>query len=113
MGQCSPHLLSSSAGLLLWGLFSIRAWGIADNLGGIFFSASSIFITVGPSVREIGQDALASNKFVEACMVIGHGKFSLFCGVVAVTAALGCCFSWGLLQLGVERPSSSWGFPVG
>ena len=82
---------------------------MAVNLDRIFFSASS----VGASVGGIGQDALALNKFVEAGMVIGHGASSLFCGAVAVTTASGCYVSWGLLQLGVEGPSSSWGFPEG
>ena len=102
MGQCSPHLHSSSAGLLLWGLFDTRAHGMAATLGGIFSSAFSILITVGVSVGGIGQDALALNKFVEAGMVLGHGVSSLFCGVVAVTAGSGCCSSWELLQLGAE-----------
>ena len=68
---------------------------------------------MGASVGGIGQDALASNKYVEAGMVLDHGVSPLFCGAVAVTAASGCYLSWGLLQLGVEGPSSSWGFPVG
>ena len=34
MGQCSPHLHSSSASLLLCGLFNTRAWGLAATLGG-------------------------------------------------------------------------------
>ena len=106
MGQCGPHLHSSSTGLLLWGLFNTRAWGMAVTLGGT--STFSILITVGVSVGGIGQDALALNKFVEAGMVLGHGVSSLFCGVVAVTAASGCCswdcYTWGqidLLPLGI------------
>ena len=65
---------------------------MAATLGGIF-SAFSILITVGASVGGIGQDSLALNKFVEAGMVLGHGVSSLFCGVVAATAASGCCSS--------------------
>ena len=113
MGQCGPHLNCSSAGMLLWGLFGTRAWGMAANLGGVLFSASSILITVGASVGGIGQDALNSNKSVEAGIVLGNGVSSLFCGAVAVTASSGWCLSWGLLQMGAEGPSSFWGYPVG
>ena len=107
MGQCSLYLHSSSAGLLLWGLFNTKAWGMAAILGGT--PVFSFLTTVGVSVGEIDQDALASNKFVEAGIVLGHGVSSLFCGA----AATGCCLSWGVIQLGVEGFSSSWGFPVG
>ena len=104
MGQCSPHLHSSSTGLLHWDLFNTSVLGIAATLGGT--SAFSILTTVGVSVGRIGQDALASNRFVEAGMVLGHGVFSLFWRVVTVAAASGCC-SWGLLQLWVNGPSPS------
>ena len=113
MGQCSSHLHSSSVGLLVWGLFSTRACGMGANLGGVLFSACSVLIPMGASVGGIGQDALASNKFVEVSMVLDHRVSSLCCGAVAVNAASGCCLSWGLLQLGVEGPFSSWGLPVG
>ena len=97
-GFCADGAVQSpttffSAGLLLWGLFNTRAWGMAAALGGT--SAFSIITTVGVSVGGIGQDTLALNRLVEAGMVIGHGVSSLFCGVVAVTAAYSCC-SWGL-----------------
>ena len=91
-GAVQSHL-HSSAGLLLWGLFSTRVWGMAAKLGGTFFSASSFLITVGAPVGGISQDALTLNKFVEAGMVLGHGVSSLFCGAVAVIAASGCCLS--------------------
>ena len=42
MGQCSPHLHSSSA--LFWGGI---VWGIAANLGGVLSSAISVLIKVG------------------------------------------------------------------
>ena len=47
MGQCCPYPHFSSAGLLLWGLFSTRAWGMTVNLGGILSSAFSVFTKVG------------------------------------------------------------------
>ena len=69
--------------------------------------------TVATSFGGIGQDTLASNKFMEADMVLDNGMSTLLCGSMAVTAASGCCSSWGLLPLGVEGPSSSWNFLVG
>ena len=111
MGQCSPHPHISSA--LPWrGLFTI-AQRMASILGGIFSSAFLVLMAVGTSVGGIGQDALASNKFVEAGMVLGHGVSFLFCRAVAVTAVSGCCSSWELWQMGVEGPSISWSFLVG
>ena len=71
-------------------------------LDGIFFSASSILITVGALVGGIGQDALAANKFVEAGMVLGHGVSSLFCGAVGsdcsfrLLSFLGIVTAWGI-----------------
>ena len=50
MEQCSPHLHSSSVGLLLWGLFSTKVQGMAANVGGVLFSACSVLTTVGASV---------------------------------------------------------------
>ena len=98
-GKCSPHPNFSSA--FPWGGLFIIVWGIAATLGGVFSSAFFILIAVGASIGGIGQDALASKKFVEAGMVLGHGVPSLFCGDVAVTAASG--YSWrqkDLLPLG-------------
>ena len=89
MGQFGPHLHSSSVDLLLWSLFNTRAWGMATTLGGT--SAFSILTTVGVSVGGIGPDALASNRFVEAGMVLGNGVSSLLWRVVTVAAASGCC----------------------
>ena len=74
---------------------------MAATLGGIFSSAFSA-LTMGMSFDGMGHDTLASNKFVEGGLVLGHEASSVFCGAVAVTAALGCCSSWGLLPL-VQR----------
>ena len=79
MGQCSLHPHISSA--FPWdGLFTI-VQGIATTFGGIFSSALSVLIIVGASIRAIVQDALASNKFVEAGMVLGHGVSSFSVGL--------------------------------
>ena len=72
-------------------------------------SVFSILTTVGVSVGGIGQDALTSNKFVEAGLILGHGVSSLFCGA----AGSDCCLGLGVLQLGAEGFSSTWGLPVG
>ena len=117
MGQCSPHLHSSSAVFLFWSLLSIRALGIAACFGGVFSSVFSILIKGGCwdfiSIEGIGHDALAMNKFIQAGMGFGHGVSYLFCGAVAVAAALGCCYSVGVLLFGAEGPSSSWDFLAG
>ena len=95
MGQCGRHPHAFSAGLLLWGLFSIVAWGTAACFGGVFFSASSVLTMVGVgtlfTLGGIGHDALATNKFVEAGILFGHGVSSLVVGAVNVTAVVGCC----------------------
>ena len=62
-----------------------------------------------------GHD-LATNKYVEAGTVLGHGVASLV-GWVAVAEALGsrdagCCSIGGLLQIGISGPSSPWGFCI-
>ena len=64
------------------------------TLGGT--SVFSILTTVGVSVGGIDQDALTSNKLVEAGIILGHGVSFLFSGA----AASGCCLCWGMLQLG-------------
>ena len=53
MGQCGPHLQSSSAGLLFWGLYSIRAQGIAACLVGVFSSAFSVLKKVGAGILSV------------------------------------------------------------
>ena len=63
---------------------------MAATLGGT--SVFSIFTTVGGSVGGIGQDALASNRFEETGMVLGHRVSSLFWRVVIVAVASGCSF---------------------
>ena len=93
----SPATLSSA---FPWDGFFTITWGMAVPLGGVFSSAFSVLVAVRASIGEIGQDALASNRFVEAGMVLDHGVCSLFCGAVAVTAALGCCPTRGLLLQG-------------
>ena len=62
---------------------------------------------------------LATNKSVEAGMVLGHGVLSLVSGMpdVAVAEALGCkdagCCSIGeLLKLGINGTSPPWGFCI-
>ena len=82
------------------------AWGIAATLGGT--SAFPTF-TVGVCVGEIGQSALALNRFMEAGMVLGQGVSSLTWKVGALGIASGC----GGLQLGAEGFSSTWDLPVG
>ena len=52
------------------GLGKTIAQGIAATLGGT--SAFSTF-TAGVCIGEIGQSALASNRFIEAGMVLGQG----------------------------------------
>ena len=68
-------------------LFNTRAWGMAATLGGnsIFSTLTTVYV----SVRGIDQDALASNRFAEAGMVLGQGVSSLFWRVVTVATALG------------------------
>ena len=115
MGHCGPHPYASSAGLF-WGLFSIRAWGIAACFGGVFFSAFSVLtkVGIGTSFTFGGIDhySLVTNKFLEASIVSGHGVSSLVSGAVdvAVVVALGCCAIGGLLHLGVNGLSSPWNF---
>ena len=66
----------------------------------------------------IGHD-LATNKFVEAQTVLGHGVATLVGGMadVAVAEALGsgdagCCSIGGLFQMGISRPPTPWGFCI-
>ena len=99
-----------SAGLLLSGLFRTIAWGMAATLGQTSVSSIS---TVGVSVGGIDQFALASNRFVETGMVLGHGVSSLTWMAVTLGVASGCCLCWVVLQLGTEGISSTWGLPVG
>ena len=91
MGQCGPHPHISSS--LPWDGFFTNTQGMAATLGGIFSSSAFSVLTAGVSFGGIGQDALALNKFMEAGLVLCYGWSSLFCGAVAVTAALGCCSS--------------------
>ena len=51
--QCSPHVHSSSACLLFWGLFSIRVWGIAACFGKVFSSAFSGLTKVGVGTSSV------------------------------------------------------------
>ena len=74
MGQGSPHVHFSSVGLLFCSLGKTIVWGIAATLGGT--SAFSTF-TVGVCIGGIGQSPLASNRFMEAGMVLGQGVSSL------------------------------------
>ena len=102
MGYGGPHALASSPGVLFWGLFSIRAQGIAACFGGVFSFAFSILTKVGVGTSfmlgGIGHDALATNKFFEAGTGFGHGVSSLVGEAVnvAVFVALGCCTTGGL-----------------
>ena len=90
---------------------------MAANLDGVLSSVFFQFLQRWVSGQHhyggIGHDALSTNKLSEAGTVFGHRVSSLFCRVVAVAATLGCCFTRGLLLLGVEGPSSSWDFPTG
>ena len=80
---------------------------MAATLGGtsVFF-----ILTVGVSV---GEFALASNRFVEAGMVLGHGVSFLTWEIVTLGTASGCCLYWGILQLGAEGFSSTRSLPLG
>ena len=67
---------------------------------------------------QIGHD-LATNVFVEAGTLLGHGVASLVGGMADVAVAeasgsrdAGCCSIGGLLQMGISRPSSPWGFCI-
>ena len=104
-GQCSPHVQFSSADLLFCGLGKTTTQGIAATPGGT--SVFSTF-TMGAGVGGIGQSSLASNRFMEAGMVLGQGMSSLTWKVGALGAASGC----GELQLGVEGFSPTCGFPA-
>ena len=42
-----------------------------------------------------GQSALASNRYVEAGTVLGHGVSSLTLKIGALGIASGCCLCWG------------------
>ena len=105
-----------SAGLLFWFLFSIMAWAIAACFGGVF-SVFSVLTKVGVgtpfTLGGIGHDTLATNRFVEASVVFGHGLSSLVIEAENVVAVVGCCAIGRLVQLGVNWCSSSWNFPVG
>ena len=79
---------------------------IADTWGGT--SVFSTF-TVNAGIGEIGQSALALNRFVEAGTVLGQGVSSLTWKVGVLGAASGC----GGLQLGTEGFSSTCGLPAG
>ena len=66
----------------------------------------------------IGHD-LATNKFVEAGTVLGHGVVYLVIGMAdeAVAEALDsrdvvCCSIGGLLQLGISGPYPPWSFCI-
>ena len=52
MGHCDPQLHSSS-GLLFWGLFSIRLWGITACFGGVFSVVLSVLTEVGIGTSSI------------------------------------------------------------
>ena len=85
MGQCNPHVHFSSANLLFCDLGKTIAWQIAANWGGT--SVFSTF-TVGAGIGGIGQSALASNRFMEAGIVLGQGVSSLTWMVGVLGAAL-------------------------
>ena len=106
IGQCSPHVHFSSADLLFCGLEKTIAWEIAATQG-----ATSVFSTfiLGAGIGDISQSALASNRFVEAGMVLGQGVSSATWKVEALGAASG----YGGLQLGAEGFSSTCGLPAG
>ena len=107
-GSLWSHPYISSADLLFSSnLFCTIAWGIAASFGGVFSFDFSVLTKVGVgtsfTLGGIGHDDLATNKFVEAGTVFGHGVSSLVGGAVNVTVvvALGCCCAvGGLLQLG-------------
>ena len=82
MGQCGPHVH-----FLQFVLGKNIVLGITATLGGT--SAFSGF-ALGVCIGEIGQSALASNRFVGAGMVLGHGVSSLTWKVGALGAASGC-----------------------
>ena len=81
MGHCGPHPHISSANL-----FCTITLGVAASFGGVFSSDFSILmkVVVGTSftLGGIGHDTLATNKFVEARTVFGHGMSSLVGGAV-------------------------------
>ena len=91
---------------LIWTITWTITQGIAASFGGAFSSDFSILIKVGVRTSftwGTGHDDLATNKFVEARTVFGHGVSSLVSRAVnvAVVVALGCCCPIGrLLQLG-------------
>ena len=87
IGQCIPHGHFSSTGILFCSLGKTIAWQIAATLGGT--SAFSTF-TVGVYIGEIGQSALASNRFMEAGAVLSQGVSSLTWKVGALGIA-SCC----------------------
>ena len=105
MGHCGPHPHASSADLLFWADVPWTiAWEITACFGGAFSSDFSILMKVGVgtsfTLRRIGHDDLATNKFVEAGTVFGHEVSSLVGRAVdvAVPVALVCCCSIGGLS---------------
>ena len=135
---CGPHLHNSSDGtigndmLLLFGAEFPRTIGQeitacfcgAFSVSGLFtlrVAGAGISFLLGGIVHD-----LATNKFVEAGTVLGHGIASLVCWMaeVAVAGALGsrhvalgcrhvsCCSIGGLLRLGINGLSPPWGFCV-
>ena len=126
MGNCSPihtHLLLTCCfGLIYLGPMG---WGLLPAFGRTL-SASvlfSILMKAGMGIsfpfRGIGHDDLATNKFVEAGAMLGHGISSVVGGMEAevVAGALGCtgigCGSiGGLFGLGINGTSPSWSFHI-
>ena len=94
--------------IVLW-FRQTTAWGMAATLG--VTSAFSI-LTAGICIGEIGQSALALNRFMEVGTELGHGVSSLTWKVGALGIVSGCCLFWGALQL-VAGFSSTCGLPVG
>ena len=99
MGLCSLHVHFSSTDLLFCGLGKTIAWAIAATLGG---TSAFPTLTVGPCLGGIGQSSLASNRFVEADMMLGHGMSSLTWRVGTLGTVSGCCLCGDAHQLGVE-----------
>ena len=108
-GQHSPMYISLLFAYCFCGFFKTIAWGMAATLCGM--SAFSI-LTAGVSVGGICQDIRASNRFMEAGMVLAHGVSSLTWKVETLGIASGCCLCWGVLQQGAEEFSSTLGLPV-
>ena len=123
MGHCGPHPHNSSDDLLFWADLSwAMSWGSLPVFVGHFLywvsppSEKRLVLGFHPNLGEsacigisslfqgISHDDLATNKFIDARTVFGHGVSSHVSGMAAEAVAGDLVakvldFSWGLMGL--------------